>query len=253
MLPSPLASLPKNYSRTAGFIYLAIALVAGFSIAYVPSVIVAAGDAGTTAANLLANQGLFRLGILGDVVLMLLEIVLSAMLFFVFKATSPTVSLIAMASRLLIVVVMAINVVIGVMPFALLQVPSELGAFTQDQVQAVALTLIEARGYGVYVWDIFFGLNVLVLGWLSFRSGFLPKLLGIVLMIGSAGYLLEGLRHVTFIESPVLAVAVPGLIAVAALGELAFAFWLIVKNPNGTFVAKAGGEGATGLRISAAA
>ena len=110
-----------------------------------------------------------------------------------------------------------------------------------------------ARSNGVYVWDIFFGLNVLVLGWLSFRSGFLPKLLGIVLMIGSAGYLLEGLRHVTFVESPVLAVTVPALIAVAALGELAFAFWLIVKNPNGTFVAKAGGEGATGQRIAAAA
>jgi hypothetical protein len=253
MFPSSLAALPKNYSRTAGLIYLAIALVAGFSIAYVPSVIVAAGDAGTTAANLLGNQGLFRMGILGDVLLMLLEIVLSAMLFVVFKATSPTVSLIALVSRLLMVVVMAINVVIGVMPFVLLQAPGDLGAFTQDQVQSVALTLIEARGYGVYVWDIFFGLNVLVLGWLSFRSGFLPKLLGIVLMIGSAGYLLEGLRHLTFIESPVLAVAVPALITVAALGELSLAFWLIVKNPKGTSLARAGGKDETGQGIAAAA
>jgi hypothetical protein len=247
------APLPKNYSRTAGLIYLAIAVVAGFSIAYVPSVIVAAGDAGTTAANLLGNQGLFRLGILGDVTLILLEIVLSVMLFVVFKATSPTVSMIAMVSRLLMVVVMAINVIIGVMPFVLLDVSTHLGAFTPEQVQAMALTLIEARGYGVYVWDVFFGLNVLVLGWLCIKSGFLPKLLGIVLMIGSAGYFLEGLRHVTFVDSPVLAMAVPALIGVAALGELAFAFWLMIKSPNGTIVAKGAQQNATGGHIAAVA
>jgi hypothetical protein len=248
---SSLAELPRNYSRTAGLIYLAIAVVAGFSIAYVPSVIIAAGDSGMTAANLLSNQALFRLGILGDVALMLLEVVLSVMLFVVFKATSPTASLVAMVSRLLMVVVMAINVILGVMPFALLDGPGHLGAFTPDQVQAIALTLLEARGFGVYVWDIFFGLNVLVLGWLSIKSGFLPKLLGVALLIGSAGYFLEGIRHVTFIDSPLLAIAVPALIGVAALGELAFAFWLLIKNPNGV-VASRDKDGA-GVRIGAAA
>jgi hypothetical protein len=245
--------LPTNYSRTAGVIYLAIAAVAGFSIAYVPSVIVAAGDPAATAANLLSNQGLFRLGILGDVVLMLLEIVLSAMLFVLFRNTSPTVSLIAMVSRLLMVVVMAVNVVIGIMPFVLLSVPGQLGAFTPAQVQAAAFALIEARGYGVYVWDIFFGLSVLLLGWLSFRSGFLPKLLGIVLMIGSAGYFLEGLRHLTFVDSPVLAIVVPALIGVAALGELVFAFWLVIKNPSRLVVAKSGQAGLAGAHVAAAA
>ena len=248
-----MAALPKNYSRTAGLIYLAIATVAGFSIAYVPSVIVAAGDAGATAANLLSNGGLFRLGILGDVTLMLLEIVLSVMLFVVFKPTSFTVSLIAMVSRLLMVTVMATNVVLGVMPFALLNVPGDLGAFTSEQVQALALTLIEARGYGVYVWDIFFGLNVLVLGWLSFKSGFLPRLLGIGLMIGSAGYFLEGLRHVTFVDSPALAIAVPALIGVAALGELVFAFWLLIRNPSGLVADKVAYKDATSLPVAAAA
>jgi hypothetical protein len=103
------------------------------------------------------------------------------------------------------------------------------------------------------VWDIFFGLNVLVLGWLCIKSSFLPKLLGIVLMIGSAGYFLEGLRHLTFVDSPVLTIAVPTLIGVAALGELAFAFWLIIKSPNGTIAAKGSHRNSTAARIAAAA
>lgn len=229
--PPSMPLRPSYYPRVAGLTYLAIAVVAGFCIAYVPSVIVAPGDAATTSTNLLNNQGLFRLGILGDVVLMLLEIMLSAMLFYIFKQTSPTASMIAMISRLLMVVVMAVNVVIGVMPLVLLADATPLGAFSDDQVRAVALSLIEARGYGVYVWDVFFGLNVFVLGWLSFRSNFMPKLLGVALMVGSWGYFLEGLRHVTFTESTVLATATPALIAIAALGELSLALWLLIKNP----------------------
>lgn len=222
-----LALAPKTYARTAGALYLIIAVFGAFAIAYVPSVIVVAGDGAATAANLLANQGLFGMGVFADVVVMLTEIVLSVMLFVLFKPVSPTLSLIAMVSRLTMVVVMAVNLLIHIMPLALLR-----GAGATAEVQATALMFFEAHAYGIYVWDMFFGSHLAALGYLIFKSGYFPKLLGVAVMIGSLGYFLEGLRHVAFLDSAVLGTAVVGLLVVATLSELAFAFWLLFKGLN---------------------
>ena len=105
---------------------------------------------------------------------MLTEIVVSVMLFVLFRPTSPTLSLVMMVSRLMMVVVMAINLLINVTPVLLLSGAGYLGAFPPEQLQATALLLIEVHGYGVFVWDVFFGFHLTVLGYLVFRSGSLP-------------------------------------------------------------------------------
>jgi hypothetical protein len=107
--PVPLAIPVKTYARIAGSLYLVIAVFGGFSVGYVPSIIVSPGDAALTATNLMANQGLFAMGVFADVVVMLSEIGLSVMLFVLFRPTSATLSMIAMVSRLTMVVVMAVN------------------------------------------------------------------------------------------------------------------------------------------------
>ena len=93
---------PIAYAKFAGLLYLLIAISGGFSIGYVPSVIMAPGDAASTAQNILDNQGLFRLGILGDIIVLLLEIILTEMLYRLFKPVSQTLSMIAAFSRLAI-------------------------------------------------------------------------------------------------------------------------------------------------------
>ncbi len=223
---------PKTYARTAGLLYLIIALVGGFSIAYVPSVIVVAGDAAATAANLLVHRGLFGLGVFADLVVMLTEIVLSVMLFFLMKPTSPMLSLVALVSRLAMVLVMAINLLINIMPLVLLSGSGYLDAFALPQLQATALLLIEAHAQGVHVWDMFFGFHLAILGYLVFRSGYLPRLLGVAIMIGSPGYFLDGLVKLTFVTSAPLAMVIVGLLVLASISELAFAFWLLIKGPN---------------------
>ena len=154
----------RTYARIAGLLYLIIAVFGAFAIAYVPSVIVAAGDAATTTANLLANQGLFGLGVFADVVVMLTEIVLSVMLFVLFKPTSPTLSMIAMVSRLTMVLVMAVNLLIYIMPLVLLRGADQNGLAT-EQLQAAVLALFSAHKYGIYVWDMFFGFHLFVLAY----------------------------------------------------------------------------------------
>jgi hypothetical protein len=227
----PIADLPsRSYARIAGALYLVIAVCGGFAIGYVPSVIVVAGDAAATAANLLANKGLFALGVLADVVVMLTEIVLTVMLYVLFRPASPTLALVAMVSRLVMVVVMAVNLLINIVPLVLLSGAGYVAAFEPEQLQATALLLIEVHGYGVYVWDMFFGFHLAVLGYLIVRSGYFPRLLGVAIMIGSLGYFFEGLRHVTFVGEATVGAVVMALLVLASVSELAFAFWLLIRG-----------------------
>ena len=163
---------------------------------------------------------------------LLTEIALSVLLFVLFRPVSPTLSMIAMVSRLTMVVVMAVNLLIHIMPLVLLTGSDYLNAFAPEQLQATALVLMEAHGYGIYVWDMFFGFHLVVLGYLIMNSGYFPRLLGVVMMIGSFGYFLQGLLKVTFVDSAALAMVVVGLLVVATLSELAFAFWLLIKGLN---------------------
>jgi hypothetical protein len=228
-------SSAQRLARVAGVLYLLIAVVGAFSIAYVPSVIVVPGDAATTAANLMANRGLFAAGTVADVVVMLSEVALSVMLFVLLRAVSPTLSLIAMVSRLMMVAVMAINLLVNVMPLVLLSEAHLVSGLAPEQLQAAALVMFRAHQYGIYVWDIFFGFHLAVLGYLIFRSGYFPRFLGVVLMAGSPGYFLEGLRNVTFIDAGPFGLLVVGLLVVASIGELAFALWLLLRGPDVTF------------------
>ena len=104
-------------ARIAGTLYLTIAVCGGFSIGYVPSQIVIAGDASSTAANLIDQLGLFRLGVLADSAVILLEIAITVSLYQMFWTTSPRLSLIAMVSRLGMIIVMGINLLLWVMPY----------------------------------------------------------------------------------------------------------------------------------------
>ncbi|MFT4684262.1 MAG: hypothetical protein ACI863_000863, partial [Flavobacteriales bacterium] len=90
MILSKLQTQGKAYSQITGLLYLIIAIIGGFSIGYMPSVIIAEGNAVLTFQNLIDNQELFRWGIAGDIVVMVLEIVLTVMLYHLFKSFSTT-------------------------------------------------------------------------------------------------------------------------------------------------------------------
>lgn len=219
-----------SYARVAGTLYLIIAVFGVFAIAYVPSVIVAPGDAARTVANLMANKGLFGLGVLADIIVMLAEVVLTVMLFRLFRPVSPTLSMIAMVSRLMMVAVMAINLLIHVMPMVLLK--DRPGGLSTEHLEASVMVFMQAHRYGIYVWDVFFGFHLAALGYLVLKSTYFPRLVGLALIVGSAGYLLEGVMRVSFIDSAPLAMLVVGLLVVAAVAELVFAFWLLIRGPD---------------------
>src|SRR5919112_5621472 len=99
----------KNTARLAGFLILLIAILSPFSILYLPSTLIVPGDAATTASNVMASEGLFRLGIVGDSVVILLEIVVIAILYALLRPVNRTLALAAAFARLAMTVVMAVN------------------------------------------------------------------------------------------------------------------------------------------------
>lgn len=222
----------KIYARLAGIFYLLIAISGGFSIGYVPTVIVASGDATATAFNIANNLDLFRLGIVADVVVLMMEVALTVMLYKLFKPVSRTLSLIAAFCRLAMSVVMGLNLLNYLIPLLLLSGSSYLNAFESDQLHALALLFLETHQYGVYIWGLFFGFHLLVLGYLVFKSGFFPRVIGVLMMIGSFGYASESLAAISFIDNATVSAVVISFLVIAVIGELSFTFWLLLKTIN---------------------
>jgi hypothetical protein len=238
MTKSNLTTVNPRDARIAGALYLTIAVCGGFSIGYVPSRIVVAGDATTTAANLLDQLGLFRLGVLADSSMILLEIAITVILYQMFRGVSPRLAMIAMISRLGMIVVMGFNLLLWVMPYVLL---SQSMGFESTDSQAFAQVFFEAHALGIYVWQIFFGAHLLALGCIILRSQLVPHLLGWGLSIGAFGYLIQGLVELTFTDVAALDITIIGLLVIVTVSELGFGLWLLVRclrsttsQPNST-------------------
>ncbi|WP_020529353.1 DUF4386 domain-containing protein [Flexithrix dorotheae] len=225
------STIPKQMdSRIAGVLYLLIAIFSGFSMGYLPNLIIATGDAVTTAQNLQTYSGIFRVGFAADILVILLEIMLTVILYFILKKVHPKIALMALLSRFAMAVIMGVNLLNYLIPMALLDNPTYLEVFHSDQLQALALLFLEAHQFVVLIWGLFFGIHLALLGFLVFKSGFYPKILGILLIIGSFGYTTESIGKFTLPGNEIFEMLAMVLLGFAVIGELSFAFWLLIKG-----------------------
>lgn len=222
----------QRKARIAGGLILLLAVIAPFSMLYLPSILVVPGNATATANNIIASEGLFRLGAVADSLVLIIEIVLTVLLYVLLAPVSNTLSLIAAFSRFAMTIVQAVNLFNHAMVLLLVGGAAYLTVFAPDQVHAQILLFLNAHQYGVYVWEIFFGFHLIVLGYLVFRSGYLPRILGLLLMLGSLGYLVESSSHLLLSDTAPVTVVQSILLALSAIGELAFGVWLLVKGVN---------------------
>lgn len=212
------------------------ALVAGFGLfLMILFVLLAAmvetritpGDAAATASNILSHEGSFRLGIACYVIVVVLDIVLAWALYVFLKPANKNLSLLAGWLRLAYAVIFGVALYHFFNALELLRGAEYLSAFKPDQLQALAL--LSTRAFGL-TWDIgyvFFGLHLGLVGILSFTSGYVPKILGILLVVAGLGYLAETV--ITFFLPDF---SVP-IAMVTFAGEVIFAVWLLVKGIRG--------------------
>jgi hypothetical protein len=221
---------PLVYARIAGLLLLIVAILGPFSLLYVPSTLFVPGDAAATADNIRASEGLFRLGIVSDSLIFLIEIVLTALLYVLLRPVSRTLSLGAAFARLAMTIVQGINLLPYFIALLLLSGASYLTAFEPDQLDALALLFLNAHQDGVYIWQLFFGLHLLVLGYLIFKSGYFPRILGVLVVVGALGYLADSYGNILFHNYGEIFGWVVGVTAV--FGELPFFLWLLIRGVN---------------------
>ena len=220
----------QRTARAAGLLYLIIAVCGGFSFGYVRSTLIVPGDAAATASNILASEWLFRLGIVGDAIVFLSEIVLIALLYSLLKPVSKTLSLAAAFARLAMVVMQGMNLLNYFFVLLLMSGAGYLLVFEADQLQALMLLFLNAYEAVALIWGAFFGLHTLLLGYLVYKSGYLPRILGVLLVVAAFGYLIDSFGN--FLLPQYDAIYAPAVVVAALLGELPFALWLLIKGVN---------------------
>ena len=221
---------PSAYARFAGVLYLVITVAAIFAHMVIPEQFIVAGDAAATAANIAANETTFRLGTVGnELIILLSEIVLAVVLYVLLKPVSKTLSLVAAVSRLAMTTIHGLNLLNYYCVFQLLKGGSLSTAFSPDQVNALVTLFLDAHSIGFTIGIAFLVPHVLILGYLIFKSGFFPKVLGILFVIAGIGYLIDSFALLllpSYQTTPVF-IALP-----IAIAEIAFPIWLLVKGVN---------------------
>jgi hypothetical protein len=218
---------PRTMARLAGVLYLVITIAAIIAHFYIPAQLLVPGDAAATANNILASGTLFRIGIGSELVVLLCEIVLSIVLYLLFKPVSKTLALVAAVFRLAMTTIHAVNLLNYFFVLLLLSGADYLAVFEADQLHALVLLFLDAHSYGFTIGIAFFAPHVFVLGYLIFKSGYLPRTLGILFLVAACGYLVDSsaLLLVPGYDTTPVFLALP-----IAIAEIAFPVWLLVKG-----------------------
>ena len=221
---------PRALARIGGLLYLIIIVIGIFGEAFVRGRIVVAGDAAATAINLRSMESLWRFGIAAEFVLLSCGIALTMIFFVLLRPVSRNLAYLAVFFNLVSIGVeaaAALNLVAALFP---LGNAAYLKAFAPEQLYAMASLAAKAHSYGFGVALVFFGFECLVLGYLIFKSGFLPKTIGVLMQIAGWCYLINSFA---LILAPALANRIfPAILLPAFVGEASLCLWLLVKGVN---------------------
>ena len=209
----------KRLARIAGSLYLVVAVFGGFAELYVRSRTLVPGDSAATADNIRESATLFRLGFASDLVQATFFLFTAMALYLLLRHVNE---LVARAMVVIVAVSVAIICLNLVNQFMALQVATGGGS------DAVAGQFADMHAAGYLIAQIFFGLWLLPLGYLVYRSEFFPRAIGVLLAIGCFGYLVD--TFVQFLAPGIAETVEPFVVAPAAVGELSLVVWLLVKG-----------------------
>jgi len=217
----------KNSARIAGLLYLLLALTGAFSILYVPSTLVVFGDAAATAENISSSELLFRAGILSGVVSHIIFVLLVLALYHLFSDISRKLAMLMVTLVVISVATGFVNTINQLGALIALSGADFLSAFEEPELEAFAYLFIRLHSHGIQIIQIFWGLWLFPFGILVYRCRFIPKILGVLLIIAGVGYLLG---TITFLVLPQYLSALSTFVTVLEMGELPIILWLLIMG-----------------------
>ena len=220
-------SSPKRQARLAGALYLVVILAGMFAEAFVRPRIVVAGDAAATARHLLAHAQLYRVGLLTDLLTVVAAVAEGVLVYYLFR---PVGRFLALTSLLIALVSNAGEVVAGLihlLPLVILHGVQAMSALSQGQLEELALLALRTHNEFLGITLAIFSFALCIDGYLVYVSTFVPKVIGVFLIIASACYLINSVAIMLDLPLGPL----NGLILIPAfLGELSFCLWLLVRG-----------------------
>jgi hypothetical protein len=230
MTAPTVATSPNPYARIGGLLYLIIIVIGLFEEAFVRDRLIVSGDAAKTAANLLSHQFLWRFHIAAELVLLICATALLMIFVVLLRPVSKDLVLLAAFFNL---VSIGVEATVTLYPLGALFPLGNAGylkAFAPEQLFALTTLSLKSHTYGFGVSLIFFGCFCVIVGHLIFRSGYLPKIIGILMQIAGLCYLVNSF---TLILAPAVASRLfPAILLPAFVGEASLCLWLLVKGVN---------------------
>ena len=221
---------PQVYARAGGLAYLIIIVAGAFGELFIRNKIIVSGDAIATAHNIAASPLLWRIGIAGDLLMHVCDLVVAMVYYLLLKRVNKNLALLSVLFGLIQTAVLVANKLNLLMPLFLLGNEDYLKAFDPQQLQVLSYVAVKAHTYGFGIGLIFFGFECLIDGYLIFKSGFLPRVLGIMIFIAGLCYLINSFSLILF---PAISDLIFQVIIIPTfIGELSMCLWLLVKGVN---------------------
>ncbi len=217
----------KKTARMAGFLYLMFLITLIFAEDAVRSKLIVFGDGTATANNIMASEGLFRIGFMSDLLSAVFFLLSAWALYVLLKPVDKNLALLFVLLILSGVAIQCINMLNQFAALLLLSGADYLKVFQADQLQALPMLFLNLYKNGFIIAQVFYGAWLFPLGYLVFKSGFLPRILGILLMIDCFGVLIWFFQFFLFPGYEVI--TYPGLI-VSLIAEFSLALWLLIMG-----------------------
>ncbi|HUK24632.1 MAG TPA: DUF4386 domain-containing protein [Terriglobales bacterium] len=219
---------PQLYARVGGALYLMIIVLGLFGEAFVRGRLIVPGDAAATAANLRSCESLWRFHIAAELVLLICAVALLMILYWLLRPVSRELAQLAVLFNVVSISIEAASTMYLVQALFPLGGAAYLKAFAPEQLYAMVSLSLRSHGYGFGVSLIFFACFCLLIGYLIFHSGYLPRTIGVLMQVAGACYLANSFA---LILSPKLADRLfPAILVPAFVGELSLCLWLLVKG-----------------------
>jgi hypothetical protein len=221
---------PQTYARIGGVLHLVIIVVGGFAELFARSRLIVSADATATANNIMASESLWRIAFAGELVMLVCDVVVALILYVLLKPIDQNLALLAAFFRLMHVAIYGITGLSNLAALFILEGGDYLTAFQPHQRQALALLSIKLHREGYAIALIFFGFHCLFLGYLIIRSGYFPRILGILMIVASLCYLTNSFACIL---APLFrAILFPGILLPVFVAEASLSLWLTVKGVN---------------------
>ena len=219
----------KNTARLAGLLWFLSAVTGGLGLSYVRSSAIVGGDAAATAASIVASESLFRAAIVSSLLSQIFLFFVGLTLFHLFKEVSKVLATVCLTSGMMTVAIAVVNTLNLFGALLVSSQPDYLKAFNPEQLNAMAMIFLRLANSGQGLLEIFWTPYFFSFGLLIVRSRFLPKILGILLMIMSVGF---AINIITKFLIPQFYPAIFTQLAMGlgALGGIPTILWLLIKG-----------------------